>query len=308
MGKTNRNETIKVLGNACGGIEVAGTTQVTIELSMAGGFAIQTRVTDNTPCAVNILDECINVCDEKLTIACHGFAEGLVGQASVCIGCAAAVPAACIAVACCVATFTLACHGLTSGERGQFTTTCADLPAGVCLCTNYFAISVTACTFRVAATRALALSGCSIAITDAGTGTHTLTPNGALPSGLCTCTNYFVIVDDDCTIRLASSKANAIACPAVPVDITALNAPAATIFTPTDPGAACAANGTITYHSSVDRENYATGSVITAKNLGNCAISDVDSVADAYYNEVQVDIEVLEGQYTVEIDVSKKGL
>lgn len=56
----------------------------------------------------------------------------------------------------------------------QFTTT-GTLPAGLSLSTNYFLIYVSDTTFKVATSVANALAGTAINITDAGTGTHTVT-------------------------------------------------------------------------------------------------------------------------------------
>lgn len=65
-------------------------------------------------------------------------------------------------------TLTLVRHGLVDGSRVQFTTSAADLPAGLSASTDYYVRDVTLDTFKVAAT----LGGAVVDITDAGTGTH----------------------------------------------------------------------------------------------------------------------------------------
>lgn len=72
---------------------------------------------------------------------------------------------------------TEASHGLLTGDKGQFTTT-TTLPAGLSLATDYFAIFVTANTFKVATSLANAEAGTQVDITDQGTGTHTFTMDG----------------------------------------------------------------------------------------------------------------------------------
>lgn len=62
---------------------------------------------------------------------------------------------------------------ILTGTRVQLTTT-TTLPAGLSLATNYFVIKVTDSTFKLATTYANAIAGTAINITDAGTGTHTM--------------------------------------------------------------------------------------------------------------------------------------
>lgn len=59
------------------------------------------------------------------------------------------------------------------GTRVRFTTT-TTLPAPLAPATDYFIIRVTDSTFKVATTYANAIAGTAINITDAGTGTHTM--------------------------------------------------------------------------------------------------------------------------------------
>ncbi len=63
---------------------------------------------------------------------------------------------------------------LHRGDGVEATTT-GTLPAGLSLATRYFAIPVTATTYKLATTLAGARAGTAIDITDAGSGTHTLT-------------------------------------------------------------------------------------------------------------------------------------
>lgn len=62
---------------------------------------------------------------------------------------------------------------ILTGTRVQLTTT-TTLPAGLALATNYYVIRVTDSTFKLATTYANAVAGTAINITDAGTGTHTM--------------------------------------------------------------------------------------------------------------------------------------
>lgn len=62
---------------------------------------------------------------------------------------------------------------ILTGTRVQLTTT-TTLPAGLALATNYYVIKVTDSTCKLATTYANAVAGTAINITDAGTGTHTM--------------------------------------------------------------------------------------------------------------------------------------
>jgi hypothetical protein len=73
-------------------------------------------------------------------------------------------------------------HGLTTGEPLYLTNSANDLPAGWSQNTAYFAIAVTADTFRVASTYKNALAGTQVIPSDAGTGTTTVhSDNGGNP-------------------------------------------------------------------------------------------------------------------------------
>jgi len=67
----------------------------------------------------------------------------------------------------------------TTGEKFRLTTTSA-LPDPLVVATDYYAIYVSASQIRVAASRALAVAGTYITLTDAGTGVHTAVPMTAL--------------------------------------------------------------------------------------------------------------------------------
>lgn len=68
-------------------------------------------------------------------------------------------------------------HNMLLGHSVQLTTT-GTLPAGLSLATNYWVVPTGADTFKLASSYANAQSGSNaVDITDAGTGTHTITPN-----------------------------------------------------------------------------------------------------------------------------------
>lgn len=63
---------------------------------------------------------------------------------------------------------------ILTGTRVRLTTT-TTLPAGLALATDYYVIKVSDTTFKLATSYANAIAGTAINITDAGTGTHTIT-------------------------------------------------------------------------------------------------------------------------------------
>lgn len=69
---------------------------------------------------------------------------------------------------------TAAGHGFVTGDKVRLTTS-NTLPAGLSLATTYFVIRLTADTFSLATTRALAVAGTVVDVTGTGTGTHTIT-------------------------------------------------------------------------------------------------------------------------------------
>lgn len=70
---------------------------------------------------------------------------------------------------------TATAHGLQTGDGPiRLTNSGGALPAGLAAATDYYVIRLDADTFSLATSRANALAGTAIDITDAGTGTHTL--------------------------------------------------------------------------------------------------------------------------------------
>jgi len=68
-------------------------------------------------------------------------------------------------------------HGYATGQIGQFSTSAADLPDPLAVSTNYAIISINSDYCQVAANATAAAAGIEIVLNDAGTGTHTFTPN-----------------------------------------------------------------------------------------------------------------------------------
>ena len=265
------------------------------------GAAIQVVIVEDCLCVSTVLDECVSLACNSYTDTAHGFETGLKGTFAAVVGCAEcqAHTAWTISGDCCnIATVTEACHSLTTGERGIFTTS-ACAPAGLCACGVYFVIDVSTSTYRLAATRALALSGCSIAVTDVGCGTHTFSPNGEIPAG--STANSFIIKVDDCTFKLATSKALAQAGTVDP--ITALNAPASMTFTATVTANDCA-NGTITFHAGNGSGCFAAANLesISYNLNGNGVVNTVHEFDPVTFNEIQIDVCVTEGQWILDID------
>lgn len=285
--------------------QIAGVNQPVF--CVRGGIktaAIQISYVECCLTASVFLDECISLPADTITETGHGFQTGLKGTISIQIGCAAATPSACISVACNV--ITEAAHGFTTGERGRFTTS-NTLPSFCCgvisACTDFFIISLTAGTYNVATTRANSIASTGVCITGAGVGCQTFTPNGAIPTGLSSCADAsFIIRTDVDTYQIASSKTNAIA--GTNIDITALQSPATTTFT-----ASCgdATSGTIEFHSSVDGELFATATLVTAIVINTCTPTvTVSEFANIGYSEIQVDVDITDGQFTFEIDATGK--
>ncbi len=79
---------------------------------------------------------------------------------------------------------TMATHGFLTGLKVTLTTTAADLPDPLLTGTDYFVIKLSANTFSLATTLLLAQAGTAVDITDAGTGTHTITPTALAGASL----------------------------------------------------------------------------------------------------------------------------
>ncbi len=140
---------------------------------------------------------------------------------------------------------TAAGHGFSTGDRVQVSTT-GTLPAPLEAVTDYFVRVMNSSTFRFATTPSNANNDIIIDLTTNGTGTHTVAPQdrvnptadtfgmhnhaldtasigrftttGALPTGISTGIDYFIIPVDNETFKIASSYSNAIA--GIAIDIT----------------------------------------------------------------------------------------
>ena len=129
------------------------------------------------------------------------------------------------------------------------------------------------------------------------------TTSCALPACLCLATNYYIINVDACTYSVASSRALALV--GTVLDIGDAGTGNQT-FTPVAVSCTPATNGTITLHASVDGSNFESGSISCISNgLDVNGINYVDSF-DVGFNVIQVDVDVLLGQWTVSIDASGK--
>lgn len=71
-------------------------------------------------------------------------------------------------------TLSATAHGMQTGLKVRLTTT-TTLPAGLALATDYYVINVSANVFKLASSLVDALAGTAVDVTDAGTGTHTVT-------------------------------------------------------------------------------------------------------------------------------------
>jgi len=69
---------------------------------------------------------------------------------------------------------TAVAHGYFTGDRVQLTNSGGALPAGLAAATTYYVIKLTADTFKLAASDALATAGTAVDITGTGTGTHSV--------------------------------------------------------------------------------------------------------------------------------------
>lgn len=103
------------------------------------------------------------------------YAAGFSVQAVYDVQTPAAVIVASAAIVFSTATWTSTAHGFTTGLKVRLTTSSA-LPAPLQLATDYFVIVVTANTFKLASSLALALAGTPVTLSDAGVGNQTVTP------------------------------------------------------------------------------------------------------------------------------------
>ena len=191
--------------------------------------------------------------NEKKVFSLRGGLTGAAIQVIIvedCLTASALVVACCdIVVAC--DSYIEADHGFETGLKGQFTTSCADLPSGLCLATDYFVIDIDDCTYKVASSRANAVAGTAVAIADAGTGTHTFTPTCA-----------------DCT------------------------------------------SGTVTVRYSVDDVTYTVdagaGLLDTPGVILAAGLTVIDNSDGLHYNSIEVEVDVTDSQWVVDIDASGK--
>ena len=271
---------------------------------------------------------CINVCTEVITAPCHDYTQGerIRISASSCalpdIACVVVCPAtqyfvttvvACTsfqlastranALTCTSVNFTAAgagCHTFTPDGA---------VPAELAECVDYFIIDNGTCTYQLATTRALALAGTAIdIITLNSPATITFTACGAIPTGLTACCGcQFIIVIDDDTYQIASSRALATA--GTQLNISTLESPASVTFTPTaavDDGA-----GTVVFHSSIDGVNFACANLdcvsITIDGCTPANTNTVTNFTDIGYNYIQVVVDVTTGQFTIDIDATGKS-
>ena len=101
-------------------------------------------------------------------------------------------------------------HGFSTGLKGQLTTT-GGLPTGLSLATDYYVISVSSSTIKLASSLANASAGTAINISTQGTGVHTFTPT-ALSSatlklqGSVDDTNYDDLASQSVTISAAGNE------------------------------------------------------------------------------------------------------
>lgn len=79
---------------------------------------------------------------------------------------------------------TATAHGRETGDGASTASSTTTLPGGLAVSTDYYFIKLTDNTFKLATSPANAYLGTAIDITDAGTGTHTLTAGGTHERGL----------------------------------------------------------------------------------------------------------------------------
>lgn len=120
--------------------ETSTYTGSPIDLDDCTGFAIVSVVTDTTPSTSNFATTDVSVLNNAIVLNNHGMETGL---------------------------------------KVRFTTT-GTLPAGLSLATDYYVISTTLSTIRVATTLINSLAAVEIDITDIGVGTHTITPTASI--------------------------------------------------------------------------------------------------------------------------------
>lgn len=99
-------------------------------------------------------------------------------------------------------------HERFTGDGPVYLATTGTLPAGLAVDTPYYFIRVSSIEFKFATSYANAVLGTAIDLTDAGTGTHSVSSSS--PGGLSAGSPYWVVVIDADTIKMANTHANAL--------------------------------------------------------------------------------------------------
>jgi hypothetical protein len=111
--------------------------------------------------------------------------------------------------------FTATAHGMVTGEGPFRVSTTTTLPAGLGATTDYWCIRISANVLQFATSRANAIAGTAVAITDNGTGTHTLEREtwAVVPAGVSKVRftggmqTSVLVAGDDIGLRVAKNEA-----------------------------------------------------------------------------------------------------
>lgn len=114
--------------------------------------------------------------------------------------------------------------------------------------------------------------------------------SSALPTGLSTSTNYYVIVVDANTIALASSLANAVAGTAI---VLSSNGTGTQTFTPT-----ASAGNIIKAQGSIDGSNWTDLTTTNFPNLPNCTVTVSTSTGSTLWDLQEPSFKFVNIQYT----------
>lgn len=158
-------QAVKYTTTGSTGIPAGGAVQPTYYKYLLNGSAVTAAATV-VPCTVAILDvigfyrvTSVTTTTEQATTNTLGQSDTFTADAGTDI-----------------CTYTSTANfpsNILTGTRVRLTTT-TTLPAGLSLATDYYVIKVTDSTFKLATSYANAVAGTAINITDAGTGTHTI--------------------------------------------------------------------------------------------------------------------------------------
>jgi hypothetical protein len=130
-------------------------------------------------------------------------------------------------------------------------------------------------------------------------GQVSISGGGTLPTGLSASTDYFVIVVDANTVKLATSLANALAGTAIDIEDQG-TADKTVTFTPT-----ALAGGVVHLECSVDKVNWFDVASMTANMTASS--STLWHITNAGYMYVRLNAVVTAGQVTVNAKVAQKG-